>query len=259
MANGASMALEFRSRAATLRLARLVCSQTAPQRVVTYKWSSDQMNQIANYFAKSAFMVTCLTIGCTGSGMAGCGSSADGGPKVDSDLPGVYAIDSYRSSPVDPDTGEPVPDSCDQLSDTSPFGEFLVVYSFQPNPNSDQVRLAGVFCSTVESCRQIAKDALEPTLGYSFLQGDDENGWLGFGISRTGFVGDQCQADVQRHILTSSGQAINITTDTVETVFPPTVDGDQATCRNGDAIGAITPDLPCKARLVLDATHEASL
>jgi hypothetical protein len=216
------------------------------------------MTNHAHYLSKSIFMATCLTIGCTGSGMAGCGSD-DGGVKVDSQLTGIYAIDSYRSSPLDPETGEPIPDSCDQLSDTARFGDFLVLYSFLPEADSDDALLAGAFCADVESCKLLAEQAPPPTLGYSFVQGNDENGWVGWGISRTGAEADQCRADVQTHVLTSSGQAINITTSTVEIVFPPTIDGDEATCRNGDALDAITPDLPCKARLALDATRDSGL
>jgi len=211
------------------------------------------------YFTNILFIAACLAVGCTSGGSLGCGSDDDGGAKVDSELLGVYAVDSYRSSPLDPETGDPIPDSCDQLSDTARLGDFLVLYSFLPDSNADEAQLAGVFCADVESCRQLAKQAPPPALGYSFITGNDENGWLGWGISRTGASGDQCQADVQAHTLTSSGQTININTDTVETVFPPTIDGDQATCRNGDALGAITPDLPCKARLAVDATRDSGL
>ena len=72
-----------------------------------------------NYFSKTFLIGTVLTIGCTGSGMTGCGSESStptGAADIDSDLVGIYAIDSFQSSPVD-DNGVPVPDSCDQLSE----------------------------------------------------------------------------------------------------------------------------------------------
>lgn len=209
----------------------------------------------AHYFAKSIFVITCLTIGCTGSGMAGCGS-ADEGAKVDSQLLGVYAIDSYQSSPVDPQTGDPIPDSCDQLSDTTLGNDFLVLYSFKPDANPDEPLLVGAFCPNVAACEQVAREARAPALGYSFIEGDDQSGWVGFGISSVGSLGDQCLASVQTHTLSSAGPGITINTDTVETTFKPTLDGDVATCSNRDAISAITPDLPCKARLLLEATRE---
>ena len=212
------------------------------------------------HLTKTIFLATSLTIGCTGSGMAGCGSLGGGTTAtVDSELLGIYAVDSYRGSPVDAKTGDPVPDSCDQLADPPRIGNFVVLYSFRPNDDMDEARLAGVFCANVEICQEIAKDAPDPTVGYSFRLGDDENGWVGHGISRTGVSGDQCQVDVQTHTLSPSGQQISIVTDTVEVVFPPTIDGDQASCRIGDALDQLTPDLPCKARLALDATLEQKL
>jgi len=213
------------------------------------------------YLKKAIFMVACLTFGCTGSGMAGCGSDSPADPTVDSQLFGIYAVDSYRSSPADPLTGLPIPDSCDELSDAPPLGAFIVVYSFLPNDAPSHPLLAAVFCNDVTACKDIAKRAPAPTVGYSFVQGNDQSGWVGYGISRTGSSGDQCEADVQTHTLTASGQTINITTETVETVFPPraVTPGDEATCRNGDALDALEPDLPCKARLSLDATFDSSL
>jgi hypothetical protein len=218
------------------------------------------MKRKTTHLAKTIFIATCLTLGCTGSGVAGCGSdSGDSGSKIDSQLIGIYAIDSFQASPLDPGTGEPVPDSCDQLADSPQAGDFLVIYSFQPTGNPNEPRLGGAFCGSVDECRSVAKAAAEPAVGYSFIQGSDAVGWTGYAIPRSGAAGDQCQAEVQVHSLTSSGQSININTDTVNVIFMPNLEGDQAMCRNADALRALTPDLPCESRFVLSGTREANL
>lgn len=211
------------------------------------------------HFGKTLFLGVCLTLGCTSSGAMGCGSDGSSTPTVDSSLLGIYAIDSYQASPLDPETGDPVPDSCDQLSDAPPFGDFLVLYAYEPNDAMGQAYLAGVFCSDVANCREIASTSPEPALGYSFREGSDEDGWRGFGNARQGSFGDQCLVDLQTHFLTSSGQSINITTDTVEVIFPPRLDGSQANCSVADALDAYSPDLPCQQRLVLEASRTADL
>jgi hypothetical protein len=203
------------------------------------------------YLSKTFFMAACFTIGCTGSGMAGCGS--DGGsdtPTVDSDLIGVYAIDSFQASTP--------PASCDELSDSPTNGNFVVIYSFVPNDDRENPRLGGVFCATVEDCEDVASRAPEPTLGYSFIEGNDEAGWTGYAIVRTSQNGQMCVADVQIHDLTGQGQSITIGTNTVETEFEADIDGDQATCAVRDALNSITPDMPCKSRLLLEGTRNAN-
>lgn len=203
------------------------------------------------YLSKTFFMAACFTIGCTGSGMAGCGS--DGGsdtPTVDSDLIGVYAIDSFQASTP--------PASCDELSDSPTNGNFIVIYSFVPNDDPENPRLGGVFCATVEDCEDVASRAPEPTLGYSFLEGSDEAGWTGYAIVRTSQSGAMCVADVQIHNLSGEGQSITIDTNTVETEFDADIDGDQATCAVRDALTSITPDMPCKLRLLLEGTRNAN-
>jgi len=194
------------------------------------------------YLGKSIFMAAFL--------MLGCGDSA-GGPTVNSQLPGVYQIDRYQQSE----------DGCDQLSDVDGALGYLVLYSFQPNDNPDEPRLGGAFCGSVDDCREVAKAAGEPTIGYSFWQGSDEAEWFGWAISSAGAANDQCRADVQAHVLTStSAEAIGIETQTFETVFPPAeMEGNELTCRNADALASLSPDLPCKAIILLEATREASL
>ena len=104
-----------------------------------------------------------LMLGCTGSGVSGCGSS-DGGPTVDSQLPGVYQIDRYQITPTDEASLED-PDICDQLSDSDPQPAYLVLYSFRPNDALEEARLGGAFCAGVDQCREAARQAPEPVLG----------------------------------------------------------------------------------------------
>jgi hypothetical protein len=205
------------------------------------------------------YMAACLMLGCTGSGVSGCGSSG-GGPTVDSQLPGVYQIDRYQVTPTD-DASQGDPDICDQLSDSDPQPAYLVLYSFRPNDDPDEAQLGGVFCSDVDQCREAAKQAPEPVLGYSFGAGDDASGWLGWGIQGSGQMADQCRVDVQVHTLTSpSAETIDIQTRTVRTVFPPSeMDGNDVTCRIADAIASLDDNLPCVGAFSLEATFAASL
>jgi hypothetical protein len=198
-----------------------------------------------------------LMLGCTGSGVSGCGSS-DGGPTVDSQLLGVYQIDRYQVTPTDQ---EDDPNVCDKLSDSDPHPAYIVLYSFRPNDDPEKPRLGGVFCANVDQCRQAAREASEPLLGYSFSAGDDASGWLGWGIQSSGQMADQCRVDVQAHTLTSaSAKTIDIQTRTVRTVFPPAeTEGHEVTCRIADAIALLDEDLPCIGAFSLQATFEASL
>lgn len=169
---------------------------------------------------------------------------------LDSDLIGVYDIDSYQSSTLD---------ACDELTEVSPAPDMLVLYPVVPNNPMDPILIGGVFCQSLEGCRNIARDAPAPTIGYAFNQGNDQDGWIGFGIAVQGTSGDQCMVELQAHKLTSSGDSISIRTDAVEVVFPPEVDGNLATCRAADAIANFEPGLPCKHRFQLEATHAADL
>jgi hypothetical protein len=193
-----------------------------------------------------------LMLGCSSSGVMGCGNS-DGGPTVDSELLGVYQIDRYQGSQ----------DGCDQVTDIDPAPDRLALYSFLDD-SPDEAFLAGIFCGSVDDCREVAKAAPEPVFGYTFREGSDEAGWLGWGIASAGTVTDQCRFDVQAHALTSTGaEAIGIETKTFEAVFPPfppmPEEGMTVTCRNVDALASLNPDLPCKEIIVLEATREADL
>jgi len=218
------------------------------------------MTHQPDYFSKTILLATFLTIGCTGSGMAGCGSdggSSLGAPSVDSDLLGIYVIDTFQSSPLDEVTGDPVPDSCDELADAPASGNFVVLYAFRPNDDPESSRLGAVFCNSLEVCRDVAEGAPQPAIGYSFLQGNDEDGWIGYGISRTGSTGGECQVDVQEHTLVADGASITINTDVREVEFEPVMDpevGTEATCSIRAALENLTPDIPCKSRFLLEAT-----
>lgn len=207
------------------------------------------MQHKTNYFAKAIYLGALLIFGCSSSGAMGCGSS-DGGLTVDSQALGVYQIDSYRGSR----------DGCDQPTDIEPTPSFLVLYSFVSIEDPDDPVLAGVFCDSIDNCRQAASESPEPAIGYSFTAGRDETGWRGWAIQSGGAANDQCRADVQVHTLTSPGpQKINIETQTFVTMFEPTFDGDIATCSNAAAIDALDDNLPCAEIIILDATFAAGL
>jgi hypothetical protein len=212
------------------------------------------MQNTTTYLGKSIYMAAFLMLGCSGT-TGGCGSSEGGSTAtVDSELLGVYEVIRYQGSE----------DGCDQVTDLDPAPDRLVLYGFRPNDNPDEALLGGAFCGSVDDCREVAKAAGEPTIGYSFREGSDETGWLGWAIANAGAANDQCRADVQAHVLTStSAEAIGIETKTFETVFPPfppmPEEGSTVTCRNADALASLNPDLPCKAILVLEATREAGL
>jgi hypothetical protein len=217
------------------------------------------MKNKTSYLGKAIYMGAFLMLGCTSSGMSGCGSS-EGGPKVDSELLGVYQIDRYQVTPTD-EASQDDPDVCDQLSDSDPQPAFLVLYSFLPNDDPEEARLGGLFCADVDQCREAAREAPEPVLGYSFRVGDDASGWLGWGIQGTPPSTDQCRVDVQAHTLTSpSATTIDIQTRTLQTVFPPfEMEGNTVTCRIAEAIAALNDDPPCIGAFSLEATFEASL
>jgi hypothetical protein len=113
-----------------------------------------------------------LVIGSISGGSVGCGSDDGSGtkPTVDSELFGIYRIDSYR-------LGE---ESCVEPPEANPPGDYLALYSYlsDADPDGDPV-LAGQFCGGVEQCRERVRDFpgfLTP--GYSFISGTDETGWL---------------------------------------------------------------------------------
>ncbi len=204
---------------------------------------------------RALFITMCFSLGCTGSGTFGCGSSNGDGrpdPTVDSELPAVYRITSFQGNE----------DGCDQAADIPMAPSYVVLYPFYPTSAPDEARLGGAFCGSVEECRGLAEFAAEPGRGYSFITGDDAAGWTGFAILSNGSVGetDQCRAEVQVHGLTVPGaEAISIETRTVETTYAAMVDGSSAACLNADALASINDDLPCQALLLLEATHEADL
>jgi hypothetical protein len=218
------------------------------------------MQNKISYLSKAIYMGGFLMLGCTSSGLSGCGSSSGGGPTVDSELLGVYQIDRYQVTPTD-EASQDDPNVCDQLSDSDPQPAYIVLYSFRPNDDPEEPRLGGVFCANVDQCRDVAREAQEPVVGYSFSTGDDASGWLGWGTQSSGQMADQCRVDVQAHTLTSpSARTVDIQTRTVRVIFPPAeTDGTEITCRIADAIALLDDDLPCIGAFSLEATFEASL
>jgi len=204
------------------------------------------MTRPSTYLTKNLLLALAAGLGLS------CGGDG-GGPTIDSQLLGIYQVNNYQGSTV----------GCDQPTDLDPAPVFVLLYSFLPNDDPDEPLLGGLFCGTVESCRQLAQAAPEPTIGYSFIEGNDVAGWRGWAIASSGAANDQCRADVQAHVLTSaSTDAINIETKTFATVFDgldPTPGSTELICRNVDALAALRDDPPCTEILVLDATFEAGI
>ena len=201
-------------------------------------------------FAKTIFLMTSLALGCTSSGTLGCSGSGGEAPTVDSELLGIYRVDRYQGSEA----------GCDQLTDLDGAPR-LALYSLPSASDPNATLLVGQFCGSVEDCGQRVKN--RPTAAnYSFFEGSDGPGWLGWGLASEGMVGDQCKVDIQTHTLTSpSDQAIRIDTKQVETEFAPMVPegSTEATCKFRDAIASIDDNDPCKALFLLEATWEAPL
>lgn len=199
-----------------------------------------------------------LLLGCSGKGCGGGGGGGDGeeaaasGAKAaaDSKLKGIYKVSVYRASMA----------ACTQMGDLAETPEYLALYEFK-SPSSGDTRLGGSFCNDAAACRAVAAEAPEPVEGYSFLEHDAQSGWKGWAVLNTGAgADDQCKADVQTHILESTAaQSIRIETTTSEVLFQPTYGPEAATCANRDAIAAAGAELPCKARVVLEATLEEGL
>ena len=191
-------------------------------------------------------MTTILLAGCTA--LAACGSEG-GNPQVESNLLGIYAVDSYKGNTL----------GCEQASDIDPLPPFVVLYSFLPNDDLDEPRLGGAFCGSIEACRSVATLAEEPPIGWSFIEGNDADGWRGWAVPSAGPANDQCRADVQAHVLTASGDMIEIETKTFEAIFEPSLEGSEATCRVRDALQSIDEDTPCSEILLLEATFDTGL
>ena len=203
-------------------------------------------------------LVACFALGCSKGDSLGCASDAKttsgdrGGNalEVPSNLTGVYKVTQYQQSEG----------TCDQLVDISEAPSHLVLYQFEPNDGGG-TRLGGTFCGDPNLCRAVAERASEPSVGYSFLSGDDTSGWQGWAIASTGSREGKCAANVQSHNLSPSGSdAIRIETKTVEVFFVPVAEEDDvATCSNKHAIAAASEDKGCTSLLILQATRESDL
>ncbi|MGB8330710.1 MAG: hypothetical protein WCE62_11340 [Polyangiales bacterium] len=211
------------------------------------------MTRQRTYFTNTIFFATCLTLGCTSGGALGCGSSgsSEEPATVDSALPGIYAITSYRASKT----------SCEDPPEADLPPKLLVFYPFHPNTAPDESRLGAAFCAAAVSCRNLAEFAADPGAGYSFLTGDDQTGWTGYAVPVLRPMNDECETEVQIHQLTfPSDGAIRIETQTVATTFKPQLIDTNATCRVSEAIAAATrPGLECTQIIILDATRDADL
>jgi hypothetical protein len=207
-----------------------------------------KMTRRPSSFTNILLIATWLAVGCTSSGTLGCGSG-DGAsaPTVDSELLGIYEVDRFQSSPT-----------CEQLMDVD-VAPRVVLYSASPDEKPEEAILAGRFCGSVDDCKARAS-ATPGVVNYSFLEGSDAQGWQGWGIASQGMVGEQCQVDVQTHLLTSSSdQTIRIDTKQAQTTYEATIDGTEATCSLRDAIDSVGEDSPCTGLFLLEATFETSL
>lgn len=203
------------------------------------------------FLANHVFVMTCLALICVTGTASGCGGSEGAVvSQVDSDLLGIYLVDRFQSSL-----------ECGELMNAEGLPR-LVLYSATLNDDPDQPVMAGQFCGSSEQCRARA-DAGVGSVNYSFFEGNDAQGWLGYGIASQGFFGAQCRVEVQVHTLTStSDQAIKIDTKQVETIYDPAEPvavGEDATCGIPAAIAAITEDSPCTGLFLLEATFETGL
>lgn len=209
------------------------------------------MNQHARYLTNSIFLATCFAFAFTSAGSLGCGDEG-GGPTVDSQLLGIYQISEYQFSPVD----------CENPEDVAPPASLVALYSHASDDEPDEPRLLGRFCGSVEGCRNAIEDfpeVLNP--GYSFRVGDDTAGWRGWGIASRSQANDQCQANVQAHLLTSpTAREIRIETQSFDTVYPPSgMDGNRITCSDQDALDSLNDDPTCLQLFYLEATFEAGI
>ena len=215
-------------------------------------------HRTSNFSHVLLFFGVCFALGCSKGDSLGCGSgtktaSGESGERaleVTSTLVGVYEVTQYQQSEG----------TCDQLTDIAEAPGHLVLYSFEPN-DGGTTRLGGVFCGDVNLCRAVAKRAAEPTIGYSFISGDEASGWQGWAITETGTLEGKCKATVQSHSLSRSGSdAIQIETKTAEVFFAPSSEEDGvATCANKHAIATASQEQGCKSRLLLAATRKADL
>lgn len=210
------------------------------------------MNQQPRYLTSSILLATCLALCASGGLSSGCGDSGGGGATVDSALLGIYQITRYQLTDV----------GCDSPVDATPPASFVALYSFTPDDEPEDPIFLGRFCGSVQGCRNAIRDfpeLLNP--GYSFLEGNDAAGWRGWGIASRSQANDQCQANVQAHVLSSEvDREIQIETRSFDTVYPPTImDGNLVTCSDEAALFSLNDDPSCVQLFELEAVFEAGL
>jgi len=212
-------------------------------------------------FSKTTlFLAICLALGCSKKSeapelaetteVAAVETETVVKPTLESKLLGVYKVTKYEGNE----------NACEPLTAVPQAPPYVVLYSFVPNSKPDEARLGGAFCGDPNLCRAMGQNGVEPTVGYSFISGDDEAGWQGWAIAGGSPVEDErCQADVQSHRLTPLPDgAIRVETKTIKPTFAPRSKA-EGICYHKDAIAAVTADLPCEALLVLEASFETGL
>jgi hypothetical protein len=134
---------------------------------------------------------------------AACGDSTEGSA-IDSSLLGVYTIDDYVMNL----------DGCDEATEpTPPPATRLVLYAYNQE-SSDEVHLAGSFCASVKSCRDVADAVLTPLMGYSFIERDDDGDWTGFAFAGGAPYNGEGFGLVQEHMLIRTADGIRAQTKT---------------------------------------------
>ncbi len=206
------------------------------------------------YLTNILFIATCLAVGCTSGGNLGCGSDSGSTstPSLDTQLLGIYGLDTYQKSE----------DSCDNLVDVEGAPSRLALYTVRATDDPNKAVMVGQFCGSALDCRRRVED-FPQLFSYTFLQGSDASEWQGWGIASQGMAGDECLVEVQTHVLTSdANRAIRIDTKQVETRYDssePAPGSNEVTCTIRAAIAAISSDSPCTVQFLLEATFEAEL
>jgi hypothetical protein len=137
---------------------------------------------------------------------AGCGGVHTEEGAIESGLLGVYTIDTYRVSLEDCDDG--VPDVA------PPPASRIVLYGYSEE-GSDEIRLAGSFCTSVEACRDVAHAGLTPLMGYSFAR-EGGGGSIGFDFPGGAPYNGEAFGLVQEHMLIRTAGGIRAETRTLQ-------------------------------------------
>lgn len=177
---------------------------------------------------------------------AGCGGVHTEDGVINSGLVGVYTIDSYLVSLEDCD---------DRVPDVAPPpASRIVLYGYR-DEGSNEICLAGNFCTSVQACRDVARAELTPLMGYSFAEASD-GGWTGFEFPGGAPYNGRAFGLVQEHMLIQTARGIRAETRTLQAKRHPWFEN--GSCREAEPRGTVV-GRPCVELLVLEGTFEAGL